>query len=131
MVLNSFNDVEKYPDLDLTLIFDTPSGMYPVVFCDTEKDAQHFLAVMKRCQPQYCKYWEFPRTKFEEYPAGIGYRIITFATGGRMQYCGQNFYKKEIAEGKRYRIIPYSDLIFCPEIDTSESSIESLFGLEV
>lgn len=125
----SFKDIQKYPDLDMTSVFEVPRGICPVIFCNNQEEALHFLAVMKRCYPKYCETWNFPDTRYERNADGMGYRIVRGSDCGRMQFANQGFYRQEIAEGEPYFIIPFTDLLAQSDFAESEMPLDVLMGV--
>lgn len=125
----SYKDTDRYPDLDLSPVFDAPTDVYPVVFCDTEGEALHFIAVMNRYHYDYCKNaWTFPETRFNNYrDGGVGYRIVR--SSHRIQFCSQDYYRTEVDEKMtNYLIVPFSDLLVQADFSESDMSLEMLMG---
>lgn len=125
----SFMDVVRYPDLDMTEVFEAPEDKYPIVVCENKDDAIHLWAYMTRRHHDYCAAWEFPETRWRDDDGrGTGYRFIRQSR--RVQYCSAGHYYQEIENGRdNYFIIPFDKLLCAAEIEESDMSLETLMGV--
>ena len=113
-------DIHNYPPIDYTPLFE--KGKNFAVHCETEEEAEHFIARMICDHSERSSSWTLGETRYERYRENTCYNPRLNTSSNGMSYCSLRYYKEN-----GFTIIPFRDLLISyVDIIESDQSIELL-----
>lgn len=121
-------DINSFPEVDLSPLFDEDDGIYPVVICREEMEALHFIAAMNLQYPKCGEVsWSYPNTRWDDNnQGGKGYRLVRHRN--LIQHCSAEWYEAEAKSRPKWKLFYFEDLVQ-DDIDESDKSFDFLLGV--